>query len=125
MKNKLKSTNLEILNDNNLQYIQFPKLNACKTVKHIFSTRHGGVSTGECYSMNLSFNRNDSRENVIENYRRLCSAVGIDIENLVLSQQTHTNNVICVTEKVTVVCNHLHCNTACGYCQRYKEKFGY
>ena len=99
VRNKLKSNNLNIIKKDTLQYIQFPKLTACKTVKHIFSTRHGGVSTDECSSMNLSFNRNDSRENVLENYKRLCSAVGIDTENLVLSKQTHTNNVICVTQK--------------------------
>ena len=91
------SNNLQIVNDGNLSYILFPKLSKCGAVKHAFSTRLGGVSTGECSSMNLSFNRNDSRENVLNNYKILCSAVGIDTENLVLSRQTHTNNVISVT----------------------------
>ena len=95
----MKSKNLNILENGNLIYIQFPKLSECGAVKHIFSTRHGGVSVGECSSMNLSFNRNDSRENVLENYNRLCNAVGISTKNLVLSQQTHTNNVITVTAK--------------------------
>jgi len=96
---KLKSNNLDIIIKGDLQYIQFPKLNACGAVRHTFSTRYGGVSEGECATMNLSFNRNDSRENVLENYNRLCSAVGIDTNNLVLSHQTHTNNVISVTGK--------------------------
>lgn len=107
----MKSNNLNIVEKGELKYIQFPKLVKCGAVKHIFSTRHGGVSQGECATMNLSFNRNDSRENVLENYGRLCSAVGINPENLVLSQQTHTNNVISVTEKdrgtgITLPCFH-------------------
>lgn len=94
----LKSKNLKIVTDGKLQYIQFPKLNACGVVRHAFSTRHGGVSTGDCATMNLSFNRNDIRENVEKNYEILCSAVGIEVSHLVLSQQTHTNNVISVNK---------------------------
>lgn len=92
------SKSLKINKIGALQYITFPKLEATGVVRHTFSTRLGGVSTGECSSMNLSFNRNDPRENVIVNYRILCGAVGIDTDNLVLSHQTHTNNVLCVTK---------------------------
>lgn len=81
-----------------VRYVTFPKLDAAPGVRHIFSTRLGGVSEGERGSMNLSFRNGDSRENVEENYRRLCSAVGIDVSHLVLSRQTHTNNVIAVTK---------------------------
>jgi YfiH family protein len=38
-----------------------------------------------------------SRENVIENYTRFCNTVGIDINNLVLSRQTHTDNIKNIT----------------------------
>lgn len=95
----MKSQNLKININGELKYITFPKLTATGVVRHTFSTRLGGVSGGDCYSMNLSFNRGDSRENVLENYRILCGAVGIDTSHLVLSHQTHTNNVISVTEK--------------------------
>ncbi len=94
----MKSNTLDIIQKGNLKYIQFPKLSQTGIVRHIFSTRLGGVSTGECSSMNMSFNRNDKRENVLENYRILCGAVGIDTDNLVLSHQTHTNNVKTVTK---------------------------
>lgn len=99
----LKSSNLTVKSRNGVVYISFPKLEKCGKVRHLFSTRHGGVSRGECSAMNLSFNRGDARENVLENYRLLCSAVGINTENLVLSKQTHTNNVLSVTKK--------HCGT--------------
>lgn len=81
-----------------VRYVTFPKLDAARGVRHIFSTRLGGVSTGAYGSMNLSFRNGDSRENVEENYRRLCAAAGIDVSHLVLSRQTHTNNVIAVTK---------------------------
>ncbi len=91
------SQNLKIVDKGNLKYITFPKLSATGIVRHIFSTRHGGVSTGDCAKMNLSFNHSDSRETVLENYNILCGAVGIDVSHLVLSHQTHTNNVKTVT----------------------------
>lgn len=92
----IRSDNLIVVKKGELEYIKFPKLVDCGAVKHLFSTRNGGVSSGDCYAMNLSFNRNDTRENVLENYRILCNAEGIDISDLVLSHQTHTNNVISV-----------------------------
>lgn len=93
----MKSNTLDIISNNGVTYISFPKLAACGAVRHAFSTRIGGVSTEACGTMNLSFHKEESRENVIENYRRLCGAVGIPAEDLVLSAQTHTANVRAVT----------------------------
>jgi hypothetical protein len=62
-------------------------------VKHIFTTRLGGVSEGYLASMNLNFNRGDNPDNVIENYRRIGEIMGITPENMVLSMQTHTTNI--------------------------------
>lgn len=79
-------------------YFQFPLLDQTGMVNHCFSTRLGGVSTG-CYeSMNLSPSKADSPENVRENYRRLCEAIGVDLKRTVLSRQTHTT----VVRKVAV-----------------------
>lgn len=94
----MKSNNLSINQKGDLTYITFPKLTQSNIVRHIFSTRLGGVSTGDCASMNLSFNKDSSRENVLKNYEILCDAVGIETSHLVLSHQTHTNNVLCVTK---------------------------
>lgn len=92
------SNTLEIIKQGDLEYIQFPKLKKSDCVRHIFSTRKGGVSQGDASSMNVSFSKDISRESVLKNYDILCSAVGINPENLVLSHQTHTNNVIIVDE---------------------------
>ena len=94
----IKSNNLSVIKKGELEYIKFPKLSKLDCIKHIFSTRLGGVSEGDFASMNLSFNRGDKRENVLKNYGILCDAEGINKEGLVLSHQTHTNNVLAVDE---------------------------
>ncbi|MBQ2347934.1 MAG: laccase domain-containing protein, partial [Clostridia bacterium] len=76
-----------------LAYLTFNELNKIPNIKHAFSTRLGGVSTGEFTSLNMSFNRGDSDENVTENYKRLCSALGIRYEDLVASAQDHNTTV--------------------------------
>ena len=47
-------------------------------VRHAFTTKFGGVSCGDCESLNLGFNRGDERENVLENYRILAEQLGMD-----------------------------------------------
>lgn len=94
----MKSSNLKINKNGDLVYITFPRLERCGAVRHTFSTRLGGVSGGQFATMNTSFSGGDKFDSVEENYRRLCGAVGIDISHLVLSHQTHTNNVCIVTK---------------------------
>ena len=94
----MKSNVLKIVKNGDLQFIQFPKLLNTGCVRHVFSTRHGGVSTGDAAKMNLSFNKDNCRENVIKNFEILCGAVGIETDHLVLSNQTHTDNVLTVDE---------------------------
>ena len=48
-------------------------------VRHAFTTKFGGVSTGACESLNLGFNRGDELENVRENYRLLGEALGVRV----------------------------------------------
>lgn len=94
----IKTNNLILIKKGDLQYLKFPKIEKCGITRHLFSTRHGGVSKGDCATMNLSFNRGEPREDTLKNYEILCGAENIKTENLVLSAQTHTNNVICVTK---------------------------
>lgn len=61
---------------------------------HCFTTRFGGVSSGELASMNIGTHRGDDPENVAENYRILAGALGFSPEKLVLTKQTHTDRVV-------------------------------
>ena len=65
----------ELKEKNHVPYIQFKNLSATGIVKHGFSTRKGGVSTGIFSSMNLNFKRGDDSDAVLENYRRMAAAL--------------------------------------------------
>ncbi|MBQ9519818.1 MAG: peptidoglycan editing factor PgeF [Firmicutes bacterium] len=87
---------MKLIKKGKLEYYIFENLEKAG-VKHCFSTRLGGVSEGVHSSLNLSF-REDKPENVIENYRIICEAIGTDNKNTVWTRQIHTDNVIEVTE---------------------------
>lgn len=80
-------------------YLVYPLLEDTGVVKHGFSTRLGGVSTGNCATMNISTTRGDSPEAVEENRRRIASAIGVKPEDMTYTHQTHTTNVAVVKEE--------------------------
>ena len=47
-------------------------------VRNGFSTRKGGVSTGQYGTLNLGLKKSDSREAVMENFSRFCRAIGLN-----------------------------------------------
>lgn len=75
----------------------FPVLDALPFLRHGFSTRLGGVSEGIFESMNLSFGREDDPLRVRENFDRLCTAIGVATEDIVLSRQEHHTHIRHVT----------------------------
>ncbi len=94
------------MNTNNTIYVEgkvpyFKSVGIEKTgiVKHCFSTRLGGVSTGEYSSMNLTFTRNDNPDNVRKNFELIAETAGMSTGSMVYAMQTHTVNVMEVTEK--------------------------
>ena len=84
---------------NGVRYLQFPTFLETGVCRHLFSTRIGGVSSGDLGTMNLSYSRGDKKENVDENFRRIAKVLGSDVKDFVLSQQTHTTNVRVVTNE--------------------------
>lgn len=95
----IESKTLNVHNKNGVVYLTFPKLDKVGGVTAAFSTRLGGVSTGHQSSMSFGFALGDKRENVLENYRLFCDAIGVDCKNVVLAKQTHTANIRKVTKK--------------------------
>lgn len=83
---------------NGVVYYTFPSLEK-EGIVHGFSTRYGGVSEGDCSSMNLSFQRGDNVEHVMENHRRFAEAVGYDKDRLVFSDQIHETTIRRVTKE--------------------------
>ncbi len=85
------------LKEGEVPYLYFPLFEETGLVRHGFSTRLGGVSSGIYESMNLGYRRGDDPENVAENFRRITRSMSMDSEKLVLSAQTHTTNLLRVT----------------------------
>lgn len=90
--------NVTLVTKNNVPFLRFPVLEN-DAVIHGFSTRLGGVSTGDCAAMNLSFTRGDRLEDVKENHRLFADAVGYDTDQLVLTEQVHSTNILRVGKK--------------------------
>lgn len=85
--------------DNNLVYYTIESFEKTDLVKHGFSTRLGGVSTGNLNSLNLGVKKKDTRENILNNYKIFTKSLGINIENLVLTHQVHKDNIMEVDEE--------------------------
>ena len=68
-------------------------------VRHAFTTKFGGVSTGHCESLNLGFGRGDEQANVRENYRRLADALGVENSRWTLTKQIHETEVSVVGDQ--------------------------
>ncbi len=81
---------------NGVPYLTFPILEETGIVKHGFSTRLGGVSTGYWSTMNISRTRGDDPAAVAENTRRIAAAIGVDPADLTFTNQTHTTHVALV-----------------------------
>ncbi len=79
-------------------YLSYLVLENLGIVNHGFSTRLGGVSKGNCASMNISTTRGDDPAAIKENTRRIAQAIGVEPESMVYTHQTHTVNVAVVRE---------------------------
>lgn len=82
-----------------MEYLTFPILEDISCIRHLFTTRLGGVSKGIYASMNLSFTRGDKKEDVMENFRQVGRVLLALPEAFVCSDQTHTTNIRVVTKK--------------------------
>ena len=76
-----------------LSYYTDELIDSLGGLDYIFTTRLGGVSSGDLASLNLGTGRDDKRENILENYKRACAAVNLDYTKCVLAKQTHTTNI--------------------------------
>ena len=77
---------------NDIFFYTYPFLNE-KGVQSFTSTRFGGVSINKYASLNIAFHTGDEVVSVIENRKRLSSAILISLSRMVMAQQTHSANV--------------------------------
>lgn len=74
--------------------IEYRSLNDFPWLLNAFSTREGGISTGQYATMNLSSTVGDSIENVQRNFELFGEAIGVSPKDMVFAHQTHTNVVL-------------------------------
>lgn len=87
--------------DMKVPFFTFPALSKLSFIKHGFSTKLGGVSSGQFATMNLNrriIDAYDEPDNVLENFRRMADSIGFDVNSVVLSKQVHKTNIRIVDE---------------------------
>ena len=70
------------------KYYAFEKFSETGLVSHAFTDR----------TLNLGFNTVDADEKILDNFKMICSDLGTQIEDSVLSQQTHKTDIRVVTD---------------------------
>ena len=80
-----------------IKYYQIEEFAATGLVEHCFSTRIGGISTGDYTSLNLGLHVGDEQERVVENRKRICQVLGSDAGELVAGEQVHSDQIRVVT----------------------------
>ncbi|MCR5610844.1 MAG: peptidoglycan editing factor PgeF [Clostridiales bacterium] len=68
-----------------------------KGIDHGFSTRIGGISAPPFDTLNLGTSRNEPISNILNNYRILCSAYGLDYDDLALVRHEHGSKILRLT----------------------------
>lgn len=87
-------------NENHVGSFTFPAFAAFPWLRHGFSARTGGLSTGSLSSLNLSFTREEEpRETTMQNYRIFCEAEGIPVESMVMDAYEHGTTVLPVDSR--------------------------
>ncbi len=81
------------------KYITFPSFEKYDDIFHGFTTRAGGVSEGSFASMNLGLSTGDNDGNVRRNIEIMAERLNIDAGDIVETHQTHTNNIMYVTQE--------------------------
>lgn len=88
-----------LMEKNGIKYFAIEKFKDIESIDHLFTTRIGGVSTGNYNSLNLGLNTEDNRDNIIENFMKIAEIINTSIEKMVLSNQVHETNIRVVTEE--------------------------
>ena len=83
-----------------LPLIFSPLLSELKFLVHAFTTRRGGTSSPPLDSFNLGrhWGSEESRADAVFNRQRLCAALGVNFNRLVVPGQVHSTNIAWVGE---------------------------
>ncbi|MBO4940865.1 MAG: peptidoglycan editing factor PgeF [Clostridia bacterium] len=80
-------------------YLKSKVLDSVDSVKHCFTTKCGGVSSGKISGLNLGFRCGDNPDSVTENYRLVAKDMGFPFERITAGRQTHSANIRIITNE--------------------------
>jgi len=89
---------------NSIAYLQSPLLAECDFLTHAFCTRTGGASRDDYKSLNMSFREGDEELRVLANWEKLSRSFAIPIENFLVLNQVHGDNIL--SSNRTVIISH-------------------
>lgn len=95
---------MELRNRRDVEWGVFPSWETDSRFRHAFSTRKGGVSRGNYFSLNLGRSDKDPNSNIEENRHRFFSAIGLELSRVVHAVQVHSAKVA-VVDKPAVIEN--------------------
>lgn len=70
-------------------------------VKHLFTTRIGGVSSGPYYSLNLGLKTGDNIDNIKKNFLKVFEIMSTSEKDVVFSNQVHGTNIQIVDDEIS------------------------
>jgi polyphenol oxidase len=76
-----------------ISIFRFQNLSNYSNIEHFISGRKGGYSTGPFAALNTGFHVGDNEEQVLLNRVQLAKALGCDINNFIVANQTHSSNI--------------------------------
>ena len=71
-----------------------PRLSGLPHIRHGFTTREGGVSSGSLTSLNLARRPGETTANLLENWRRAVEGIGLEGSPVAIVNQVHGHAVL-------------------------------
>jgi YfiH family protein len=91
---------------NTIEYLRAPMLSDCDFLDHAFGTRRGGVSRDDYKSLNMSFREGDEEFRVLQNWNKLASAFNIPMENFLVLNQVHGDDIFVIEPRGNYFTSH-------------------
>ncbi len=82
--------------------IRFKSLDKIECINACFTTLLGGISKGDLGTLNLGFARNDSVDNLRENYSIVAREMHTNLKHIVMTDQVHTTNIEYADESLAI-----------------------
>jgi len=85
-----------LLKKNDILYLQFSPLLNLDIIRHVFTTRKGGFSSGRYSSLNLGSKTMDKPAVIDKNQKKIAELTGMNSKMWVCAEQVHSNKVYTV-----------------------------